>query len=111
MNNAKIAIDNVLKEEEEVDTSPMLREKETRIMETITALDEISQSNYWQVLKQNVFDGVLDGLKRRLSNAKDTTEMFRLQGQIAWAEKYSDLTKMSEIYRKELEVIKKKLHE
>lgn len=110
MNNAKIALDNILVDEPHIDTTPELRARMEKIVEVIEALDQISHSSYWTVLKQQVFDGVTDELKRRISTAKDNIELYRLQGQIAWAEKYSDLHKLSDLYRRELAIIKSKIN-
>lgn len=110
MNNSKIALDyNTLGEDTELDRSPYLRQREVELTEIIDAIQHIAGSAYWKVLQQKVFDGVLDSLKRRISNEKDTTEMFRLQGQIVWAEKYFDFDKMADAFRNELKNVRQQL--
>lgn len=109
MNNSSLGLDVKLEPEKQIDISPWLRQKEQELVQVIEALQNIASSSYWKVLKQKVFDGVLESLQRKISNESDDKEIYRLQGQIAWAEKYSNLDKLIEIYRKELQGIKKQL--
>ncbi len=107
MNNAYIN-----KEYENVSDQnlPILRGQVTRLTEVIEALNNIQGSSYWKVLQQEVFDVDLEKAKRSLAKTEDTTEMFRLQGEIRWGEKF-DLEKLTERYRNELSAIRKKLNE
>jgi hypothetical protein len=102
MNNASIIIEP---EADEV-KAPLYRERAEQLTEIIEALQHIAGSSYWKVLKQFVFDVDLDKAISRLAKEKDTTEMFRLQGEIRWGEKYN-LEKLLTKYRNELEVIRK----
>ena len=102
MNNAFIT-----KEEVEEIAQPLLRERVTQLTEIIEALQNVAGSSYWLVLK-NVFDVDLSKAKSRLAKEKDTTEIFRLQGEIRWGEKF-DLEKLLEKYRNELLGIRKQL--
>ena len=90
------------------DSSVLLRERVEILTEVIEALQSIASSNYWRVLQQNVFNVDLDKAKSRLANEKDTTEIFRLQGEIRWGEKF-DLEKLTKKYRDELTAIRKQL--
>lgn len=109
MNNSKIAIDNVsLADEEVVDNTPLLRQRETELVDLIDALDHIRASNYWKVI-QRKFTEELQRLLNQLKKEKDTTVLFRLQGEITRAEKL-DLDKTADEYRNELRGIRKKLH-
>ena len=90
------------------DSSVLLRERVEILTEVIEALQSIASSNYWKVLQQNVFNVDLDRAKSRLANEKDTTEIFRLQGEIRWGEKF-DLEKLIKKYRDELTAIRKQL--
>lgn len=111
MNNSKIAIENVsLAEDEAVDNKPMLRQRETEITSILEALEHVSGSAYWKTIQDKVLSGVLESLQRRIRSEKNPTEIYRLQGQIVWAEKYSDLNKMSQAYKNELTNIRKKLN-
>ena len=89
-------------------SSVLLRERVEILTEVIEALQNIASSNYWKVLQQNVFNVDLDKAKSRLANEKDTTEIFRLQGEIRWGEKF-DLEKLIKKYRDELTAIRKQL--
>ena len=110
MNNSKLAIESInLSQEEAVDASPMYRMRETEVLAIIEALENVSSSKYWHLLQEKVFDGVVESLQRRLRNEKDTTEMFRLQGQVVWAEKYSDLKSLIIVYKNELANIRNNL--
>lgn len=102
MNNAFIT-----KEEVEEVAQPLLRERATQLTEIIEALQNIAGSSYWLVIR-NVFDVDLAKAKSRLAKEKDTTEIFRLQGEIRWGEKF-DLEKLLEKYRNELLGIRKQL--
>ena len=103
MNNAYI--NKGIPEEE---SSVLLREKVEKTTNVIEALENIASSGYWKVLQQNVFDVDLSKAKSRLAKEKDTTEIFRLQGEIRWGEKF-DLEKLLEKYRNELLGIRKQL--
>src|SRR3990167_10532274 len=89
-------------------SSVLLREKVETITEVIEALQGIASSSHWKVLQQNVFNVDLDKAKSRLANEKDTSEIFRLQGEIRWGEKF-DLEKLIKKYRDELTAIRKQL--
>ena len=102
MNNAFI------NQEVSEDSSILLRERVEILTKVIEALQNIASSNYWKVLQQNVFNVDLDKAKSRLANEKDTTEIFRLQGEIRWGEKF-DLEKLIKKYRDELTAIRKQL--
>src|SRR3990167_10053542 len=90
------------------DSSVLLREKVEILTKIIEALQNIASSNYWKVLQQNVFNVELDKAKSRLAKEKDTTEIFRLQGEIRWGEKFN-LEKLLEKYRNELSAIRKNI--
>ena len=87
----------------------MYRKKATELTEIIEAIEAISQSNYWKLLQEKVFSGILESLQHRIRDEKDSKNLFRLQGQIVWAEKYSDFKKMAIAYRNQLENIKSKI--
>ena len=105
MNNAYINKENEVVSDENL---PIYREQVTRLTEVIEALQNIQGSSYWAVLKKYIFDVDLEKAKRRLASEKDTIEMFRLQGEIRWGEKF-DLEKLTEKYRNELSAIRKKI--
>lgn len=109
MNNAFLTED-VLGEEKVQDISPQLRQRIQELTDVIEALQNVGGSKHWLVLQKYVFDVDLDKAKRRLALEKDTTEMFRLQGEIRFGEKF-DLENLITKHRNELTAIKQKLHE
>ena len=109
MNNAFITQDT-LSEESPKDNSPELRARTEVLTEIIEALQNVGNSSYWKVLQKYVFDVDLDKAKRSLAKEKDTTEMFRLQGDIRSGERFS-LESLITKYRNELQTIRKKINE
>lgn len=87
--------------------SAVLGERESELVRIIEAIRAIDSSEGWSTLKTLVFDGVLESLEHRLVSASNATEldqpeMYRLQGQIAWAKKYSNLDTLANSFRREL---------
>jgi len=103
MNNAQIITEEISEE-----TKPIYRERIEELTEIIEALQNIAGSSYWTVLRKYVFDVDLDKAKSRIVLEKDTTEIFRLQGKIQDAEKFS-LEKLIAKYRNELQAIRNKI--
>lgn len=120
MNNTKIieSFSNPESEEREVSPEqqvPWLRMREGELVKIIEAVREIESSAAWSTLKTHVLDGVLEVLERQLateSKAKEinSPQIYRLQGQIAWAKKYSKLDTLADAFRLELTNIRKQLH-
>uniref|UniRef100_A0A6M3Y876 Uncharacterized protein n=1 Tax=viral metagenome TaxID=1070528 RepID=A0A6M3Y876_9ZZZZ len=109
MNNSKIIEGNILKEEPAVDLKPMLRQRQEETVSIIEALQAVKGSEYWKVLQDKVFQGSLEVLERRIRTEKEPQELYRLQGQLGWAEKFTNLDKLVELYRKELDNIKNQI--
>ena len=97
-----------LKEESKVDASPLLVNRAEQLTDTVEALQNIAGSSYWKVLEKNVFAVELAKARRSLVKENDTTEIYRLQGEIRSKESFS-LEKLLEKYRNELTTIKSKL--
>lgn len=111
MNNSKIAFENL---EEAEDRSSFLQKQQGELSQIIEAINRVEASQDWQKLKRLVLDGVLETLERQLKSEAQkpeviTPELYRLQGQLAWAKKYADLKKLSEFFRNQLEGIKHQL--
>lgn len=92
-----------------VDIKPMLRERQVEVVEILEAIENIKSSSYWNVLQQKVFSKRTALLIKKLKNAEDTKDMFRLQGMIQESELRTDLATLSLSLRKELESIKSQL--
>lgn len=93
--------------EEVVDFSERLGTRESELKKIIEAIRVVSTSDGWRTLKKIVFDGVLDSLQRRLASEANKMpinekEIYNLQGQIAWAKKYSNLDTLANTYKNEL---------
>lgn len=97
MNNAYMQTEEDVSDE----SSILSREKVETLSVIVEALQNIAGSSYWKVVEQNVFNVDLEKAKRRLVNEKDTVEIFRLQGEIRWGEKFN-LEKLLHKYREEL---------
>lgn len=115
MNNSFIATENIL-DEPIIDTSAILRQRQTELLEIIKAIETISKSSEWQSLKRLIFDNKLEGLEKQLKiestkNELNAPEIYRLNGQLIWAKRYSDFYKLAEVYKTELNNITKKLNE
>lgn len=90
------------------DNLPMLRQQLREMTDIVEALEKVSQSNYWILLEDKIFSNEINLLRNLLSKEKDTIEIYRLQGQITRAEKYS-FDKMITDYRNKLLNIKNKI--
>lgn len=115
MNNFKVAMENIF-EEEIVDTAPILRQRQTELLKIVEAIGEVAKTDQWKVLKELIFDGVVEALEKRMKVEStkaelNSPEIYRLNGQLAWAKRYSDLNKLVEAYKIELNNITKKLNE
>lgn len=109
MNNGYLITEDVLKDEVIKDPSPELRARAQILTDIIEALQKVGGSSHWNVLQKYVFEVDLNKAKSRLAKEKDTTEMFRLQGEIKSGEKLhfeSLITK----YQNELTTIRKNLN-
>ena len=114
MNNNYIARQS-LSMEQKVDITPALRAEEEKLIRIIQAIEAVAASPEWKTLKDSVFDGVVDSLERQKSIETSTQpinvdKVHSLNGQLAWAKKYSNFTTLGEAYRLRLREIKEKLN-
>jgi hypothetical protein len=113
MNNSYFAVESVnLHVETPVDHTPEVREREVELVKILGAIRKVQDSKDWSTLKENVFDGVTQNLSDKIqSEAKKTkpdVDILRyLTGQLVWAEKFSDLSKLEAVFRQELTNIRK----
>lgn len=89
-----------------------LKEREAKLVRLIEALQGINQSPEWSTLKRELFDGVLEGIEGRIKNEANkpelnAPELYRLQGERKWANRYADLDELTNLYRAELANIRK----
>lgn len=98
--------------EEEVQ-KPDMRERLGKLASLIESVEKILSSTEWSTLKIEEFDQEIPRLNRLvLAESKkkeiDTSELYRLQGRLEGARKYS-LEGFLKSYRTELEAITKQL--
>lgn len=113
MNNSKIVRDNL---EDVPDRVESLKKQQGELAQVIEAIHAVESSEDWQKLKRLVLDGVISTLERQLQReAKkdqvDTTSLYRLQGQLVWARKYADLSKLAEFFRTQMDNLKNQINE
>lgn len=113
MNNSKIAFDNV---EEIEDGSSLLERKKGELTQIVEAIKGVEANADWQKLRKLVLDGVVETLEHHIRSEAtkaeiNTPELYRLQGQLVWARRYGDLSKLSEFFKLQIEGIKSKLNE
>lgn len=91
-----------------------LRDRQTDLIRILEAIDLVLKDKGWQTLKELVFDGIVERLERQLlTEAKkpviEAEKIYFLQGEMAWARRYSDLKSYAEMLQKELQGIKDNL--
>lgn len=114
MNNSKIAFDNI--EEDSTDRVAILQRQQGELTQVIEAIKGVEASADWQRLKRLILDDVVENIEQRLfaevaKKEIDAPEIYRLQGQLVWAKKYTDLHKLGELFKQQIESIKLQLHE
>ena len=112
MNNSFL---NLEPEETSQQTEEWLGAEESRIVKILEALTAISSSKEWQVLKTEIFDSLINVLERNIqeeARKEDTkpTVLSRLSGELKWAERYADFSKLEQYYKGLLKSIRIKLH-
>lgn len=112
MNNSRIALENSEKEED--NRLSFLQKKQGELAQLVETINRIEANEDWQKLRALLFDTVLEGLERELraeseKNDVNLPTLYRIQGQLAWARKYGDLTQFVEWKKRELEGINKQI--
>ena len=97
---------------EEIKTQ--LREKQNELISIIEALTRLDTNPDWQTLKELVFDRALDSIERQIRNEAlnqtiDTSKIYKLQGEWAWAKQNVDSNRFISTLKTQLEDIKSKL--
>lgn len=113
MNNSQVISDFKPQRNEEI--APRLRAEEARILRIVEAAQGIQSSREWSTLKTEVFDNLVNVLEKELRNEarKDepsTLKLNRLSGELKWAERFSDLGKLENSYRVQLQNIRQQLN-
>ena len=110
MNNS-----NVQQLEDREDRVPFLEEQQGKLAQLVEAINRVEANEDWQKLKKLFLDGIVDKLERQLKEEASKSEVslpkvYRLQGQVEWAKKYSNLKKISDEKRLEIENLKKQIY-
>ena len=113
MNNSKIVLENIT---EGTDKVSFLQKQQGELIQIVEAINRIEETEDWKKLKSMLLDGAVKALEKQLlseSSKQEVSipELYRLQGQLAWAKKYADLKKLSEYFKQQIENIKNQLHE
>ena len=103
-------------EEKEDSRLSFLQEQQGELTRLVEAINRVEASEDWRKLKELLLDGIVEKLERQLKDEAKKDEvslpkLYRLQGQIEWARKYSNLKKISDEKRLEIENIKKQIYE
>jgi len=103
-------------EEKEDSRLSFLQDKQGELAQLIEAINRVEANEDWRKLKELLLDGVVEKLERQLKDEAKKDEvslpkLYRLQGQIEWAKKYTNLKKISDDKRLEIENIKKQIYE
>ena len=111
MNNSQINIEEPVSEER----LALLRQREAELVKLIETILGVAGTEDWKKLKELIFDKEVSKLENRLfTEAKaveiSTPNLYRLQAQIVWARKHTDLEKMAQTFKVELENVKKLLN-
>lgn len=93
------------------DVAEKLRKEETRVINILEAIQSIKQTREWSSLKELLFDGLVQTLLKELRvearrDDPDPKKLNRISGELKWAERYSNLDKLEESYRVELQRIR-----
>lgn len=113
MNLSQVQVD--LEPTPREDLGPRLQAEEARLVRILESLQGIEQSKEWSTLKTEVFDSLVNVLERELraEAKKDNPEpnkLTRLSGELKWAERFSDLSKLEQGYKVQLQAVRIKLH-
>lgn len=113
MNNSKLTLDRFL-EDQPLDTTPWLKDREATLVRLVETLRRVAQSEDWSSLKKELFDGVVETLEKAQKaeaekDKPDLAALAKINGQLVWARKYSDLTKLADIFMAELINVRKQL--
>lgn len=103
-------------EEKEDSRLSFLQEQQGELTRLVEAINRVEDNEDWRKLKELLLDGIVEKLERQLRDEAKRDEvslpkLYRLQGQIEWARKYSNLKKMSDEKRVEIENLKKQINE
>lgn len=91
-----------------------LSERQDELVKIIEAFVSLNKTKEWATLRELVFDRSQASIERQMFNEANAPEVnanriYKLQGELAWVKKYSDLDRFIETLKIELENIKNQL--
>ncbi len=89
----------------------LLRERQAELMRLLDALTKLDKSEEWHILKELVFDKSVTSIEKTMINETqrpeiNTNKLYKLQGELDWARKYSDINRFADTLKKQLQEIK-----
>ena len=110
MNNSRIVHEG----SEEDGKALFLEKQQGELAQIVEAINQVETSEKWQKLKKLLLDGIVTNLERQLASEAaedevDLPKIYKLQGELKWARRYSDLKKLSEAKRQQIENIKNQI--
>lgn len=114
MNNSKIALENL--EEIKDNRLSFLQSQQGEFTQLVEAINGVESNESWQKLKKLLLDDVVARLEKDLRleaerSVLDEPKIYRLQGQLEWARKYTNLKKLADYKKLEIENIKNQINE
>lgn len=109
MNNSKIALENL--EENKDNRLSFLQNQQGEFTQLVEAINRVESNEDWQKLRKLLLDDVVTKLEKELKleaekSVLDEPKIYRLQGQLEWARKYTNLKKLADYKKLEIESIK-----
>lgn len=89
-----------------------LRERESKLVRIVEAIDGLLKSSEWRTLKEEILDDLVSTINTEITLEVSKPEislnkLYRLQGKKDWAQNYADLALLRNKYFKELLSIRK----
>lgn len=108
-------MESVNLEETPVDNTVRFRERESELIAIIEAFETVGASSEWKLLKEKVWDGVISSLLKQRDMEVEKKPLngpliHSINGQLAWAKKYLNISDLANIYKLELQNIRKNLN-
>ena len=101
-------------EEIEPQNKVQFEKRYDELVKIIESFERLEKSKEWEILKEYIFSKSLISLEKQLlvaarSNPVDLPKVYVLQGELIWARRYHDISKLIEMYKKQLIDIKSKI--
>lgn len=114
MNNSKIAKENL--EEVKDNRLSFLQNQQGEFAQLVEAINRVESNEDWQKLRKLLLDDVVTKLEKELKSEAEKSplneiKIYRLQGQLEWARKYTDLKKLADYKKLVIENLKKQINE